>query len=142
MSTADHLASVWLFRNASRESLECLAAFAFQREFEAGDVIMREGQTGNGLYIITAGTVEVVKGLESPNPQRVATLGEGDVFGEMALLDELPRSASVRAIGPTACLGIDRFLFLTQIQKDPTVAITMLQVLARRLREMDENLGR
>ncbi len=142
MTTADLLAGVWLFRNTSRDSLEKLAAFAFHREFKAGDVIMREGQTGNGLYIITTGKVDVIKGLDCPTPRKVATLGVGDVFGEMALIDEMPRSASVQAVEDTSCLGIDRFLFLTQLQKDPSVAITMLEVLARRLREMDENLAR
>ena len=68
------------------------------------------------------------------------TLGKGEVFGEMALLDELPRSASVRAVTDTTCVGIDRFLFVTQLTKDPQVAITMIQVLARRLRETDAKL--
>ncbi len=139
MSTADLLGEVWLFHNANKASLEKLAAFAFNREYKAGDVIMEEGQTGNGMYMITEGKVEVLKG-DLASPQRVAELGKGEVFGEMALLDELPRSASVRALEDTTCIGIDRFLFISQLQKDPAVAITMIQVLAERLREANENL--
>ncbi len=86
MSTADLLGEVWLFHNANKASLETLAAFAFNREYKAGDVIMEEGQTGNGMYMITEGKVEVLKG-DLASPQRVAELGKGEVFGEMALLD-------------------------------------------------------
>ncbi len=135
MANADLLAGVWLFQNASQESLEQLAAFAFTKTYNTGDVVVEEGQTGNGVYIITEGKVEVVKGLTSANPQRIATLDQGEVFGEMALLDEQPRSASVRALETTTCVGIDRWLFISQVLKDPNVAITMMQVLAQRLRE-------
>jgi CRP-like cAMP-binding protein len=138
MTDADLLAEVWLFRETSRESLEQLVAFAFNKSYAPGEVVFEEGQTGNGLYMITTGKVEVVRGLGSANERQLAVLEAGEVFGEMALLDELPRSASVRALEDTHCLGIDRFLFVTQLYKDPQVAITMIQVLAQRLREMDE----
>ncbi len=134
-ASAEILAGVWLFQNASKESLEKLAAFAFNRTYKTGDVIVEEGQTGNGVYVIAEGKVEVIKGMGSASPQRVAVLDQGEVFGEMALLDELPRSASVRALEDTTCVGIDRWLFINQLMKDPQVAITMMQVLAQRLRE-------
>ena len=140
MADADLLSEVWLFRDASKESLEQLAAFAFNKSYAPGDVVFEEGQTGNGLYMITTGKVEIVKNMGAANEQQLAVLGSGEVFGEMALLEERPRSASVRVLEDTHCLGIDRFLFLTQLTKDPQVAITMIQVLAQRLREMDERL--
>ena len=140
MADADLLAEVWLFRDASKESLEQLAAFAFNKSYAPGDVVFEEGQTGNGLYMITSGKVEVVKNMGTASEQQLAVLDSGEVFGEMALLEERPRSASVRALEDTHCLGIDRFLFLSQLYKDPQVAITMIQVLAQRLREMDERL--
>ena len=140
MSDADLLAGTWLFHRASKEVLDKLAAFTFHKNYKAGEVIFEEGQTGNGMFIVAEGKVEVLKNLESGNPQQLAVLGKGEVFGEMALLDELPRSASVRAREDTTCVGIDRFLFVTQLTKDPQVSITMIQVLARRLREMDATL--
>ena len=125
----------------SRESLDKLAAFSFSKSYAPGEVIIEEGRTGNGVYAITSGRVEVVKGLNSGNPRRLAVLGQGEVFGEMALLDEWPRSASVRTLEDTACIGIDRWLFLAQLRKEPEVAIAMLQVLVRRLRETDARLA-
>jgi CRP/FNR family cyclic AMP-dependent transcriptional regulator len=135
MADADLLEKVWLFHRLGRESLEKLAAFAFRKTYKSGDVIVEEGQTGNGLFVIDEGKVEVIRRLGSQRPERLAVLGAGDVFGEMALIDELPRSASVRAVDDTTCVGIDRFLFISQLYKDPELAITMLQVLARRLRD-------
>ena len=140
MSDSDILAQIWLFADVSRENLDKLAAFSFTKSYGPGQVIIQEGRTGNGVYAITSGQVEVVKGLNSEKPQRLAVLGKGEVFGEMALLDEWPRSASVRTLEDTTCVGIDRWLFLAQLRKEPEVAIAMLQVLVRRLRETDARL--
>ena len=143
MSDSDALSQVWLFADLPRESLDSLAAFSFRKSYSPGEVIIEEGRTGNGVYVITSGRVEVViKGLKSENPQRLAVLGEGEVFGEMALLDDWPRSASVRTLDETHCVGIDRWLFLAQLRKEPEVAIAMLQVLVRRLRETDARLAK
>ena len=141
MSDADLLAEVWLFSDMSREDLEKLATFSFSKSYGPAELIIEEGRTGNGLYVIRSGQVEVVKGLNSDNPQRLAVLGQGEVFGEMALLDEWPRSASVRTLEDTTCIGIDRWLFLAQLRKEPEVAIAMLQVLVRRLRETDARVA-
>ncbi len=140
-SDADRLSDIWLFSGVSKQNLEKLAPFAFNRTYAPGDVIIEEGRTGNGVYMITSGKVEVVKGMGTDNPQTVATLGQGEVFGEMALLDDSPRSASVRAVETTTCMGIDRWLFLAQLRKEPEVAIAMIQVMARRLRETDARLA-
>jgi CRP-like cAMP-binding protein len=141
MPDADLLGQVWLFRRASKESLEKLATFAFNKVYQAGEVIVEEGNAGNGIYMITSGKVEVIKDLASGSPRRIGVLDKGELFGEMALMDEQPRSATVRAIEETSCLGIDRSVFLAQILKDPNVAITMIQALAQRLREADKNFS-
>ena len=141
MANEEMLAGIWLFSGVSKEDLKKLAAFAFTKTYAPGDTIIEEGRTGNGLYVITSGSVHVVKGLNTENAQHVATLGSGEFFGEMALLGEWPRSASVRAVEETECIGIDRWLFLAQIRKQPHMAITMLQVMAERLRDTDAKLG-
>ena len=141
MSDADMLGSIWLFSGASKDDLEKLATFAFSKSFGPGETIIEEGRTGNGLYVIASGRVEVVKGLDTENPQHIATLGAGEFFGEMALLGEWPRSASVRTLEDTTCLGIDRWMFLDQIRKQPHMAITMLEVMAERLRVADARLA-
>lgn len=142
MSSADVLAGVWLFAGVDRERLEKLATFTFSKAYRPGEAIVEEGRTGNGLYIVTAGRVEVVKALNTERATRLAILGPGDFFGEMALLSEWPRSATVRALDPTTCLGIDRWLFLEQLGKDAQLSIAMLQAMAMRLRETDDRLIR
>ena len=141
MSIGEVLSNIWLFAGVDKERLEKLAAFTFNKHFSAGEVIFEEGHTGNGLYVVISGRVEVLKALHSDNERRLVTLTEGEFFGEMALLDDLPRSASVRALEDTTCVGIDRWLFLTQIRKNPQIAVTMLQTMARRLRETDARLS-
>lgn len=141
MADSDILANVWLFSGMSKESLDKLASFTFTKSYKASDVIIEEGRTGNGLYVITSGKVEVIKGAQLETAKRLATLATGDFFGEMSLLDEWPRSATVRALEETSCLGIDRWLFLGQLRKDPQLAIVMLQAMARRLRETDARLA-
>src|SRR5438552_3003398 len=98
MADSNILANVWLFSGMSKESLDKLATFTFTKSYKQGDVIIEEGRTGNGLYVITSGQVEVVKGATTGTTKRLATLATGDFFGEMSLLDEWPRSATVRAL--------------------------------------------
>ncbi len=131
------LRQVWLFSELTDDQLESLSSFTFNKSFEPGDLIVEEGQTGNGLYVIVSGNVEVLKGDLTANPQVLAKRGAGDVFGEMALLGEWPRTASVRALDPVECLGIDRWVFLSQLERQPQVTIRMLQILAQRLRDSD-----
>ncbi len=137
MSTADVLSNVWLFSGLSEEQLEAMASFTFQKTFEPGEMIVEEGRTGNGLYMIMSGQVEVIKGLGTENARVLAKRGPEDVFGEMALLGEWPRTASVRAVDQVECLGLDRWVFLTQLEAQPQLGIRMLQILAQRLRESD-----
>jgi CRP-like cAMP-binding protein len=135
------LASVPLFSSLEPESIESLEAFTFRKRFEPGEIIVEEGRTGNGLYVVLSGEVEVIKGLEGTRPQALAVLGPGEPFGEMALLADWKRSASVRAIDEVECLGMDRWAFLVHLNREPQLAIKMLQMLAQRLAETNERLA-
>ena len=139
--SAEALRPVWLFSELSDEELESISSFTFDKSFDPGELIMEEGQTGNGLYVIVSGNVEVLKGDLEDNPQVLATQGAGDVFGEMALLGEWPRTASVRALDTVQCLGMDRWVFLSQLERQPKVTIRLLQILAQRLRDSDARLA-
>ena len=141
MSTADVLRQVWLFSGLDQGALDAISGFTFQKTFGPGDLIVEEGRTGNGLYVVISGKVEVVKGLGTQQQQIIATFGSGEVFGEMALLGEWPRTASVRALEQAECLGMDRWVFLAQLERHPQVAIKMLQILAQRLRLADARLA-
>ncbi len=135
--SAEVLRQVWLFSELSDDQLESISTFTFSKSFDPGELIVVEGETGNGLYVILSGNVEVLKGDVGENPQVLAKRGAGDVFGEMALVGEWPRTASVRALDSVQCLGIDRWVFLSQLERQPKVAIRMLQILAQRLRDSD-----
>ena len=135
--SAEVLRHVWLFSELSDDQLESISSFTFEKSFGPGELIVEEGQTGNGLYIIVSGSIEVLKGDSAATPQVLAKPGAGDVFGEMALLGEWPRTASVRALDTVECLGIDRWVFLSQLERQPKVTIRMLQILAQRLRDSD-----
>ena len=137
---ADILSGVSLFAGLARDSIRSIQAFAFHRTFEADDVIVEEGRTGNGLYVVLSGRVEVVRSAGSPRERVLATLGPGEPFGELALLGEWKRTATVRAVETTACLGIDRWVFLAHLKREPELAIRMLQVVAQRLVETDAAL--
>ena len=139
--SAETLRRVWLFSELSDDQLESISSFTFGKTFSPGELIVEEGQTGNGLYIIVSGNVEVLKGDLNAAPQLLAKRGAGDVFGEMALLGEWPRTATVRALDTVECLGIDRWVFLSQLERQPKVTIRMLQILAQRLRDSDSRLS-
>lgn len=134
------LARVPLFAGLDQAMLDSLESFTFRRTFEQGEFIVEEGRTGNGLYVVLSGNVEVVKGISGDKPQVVATLGPGQSFGEQALLGQFPRTASVRALEETECLGMDRWVFIAYLNREPQLAIRMLQVMAQRLAETTAKL--
>src|SRR6266571_867410 len=82
------------------------------------------------------GKVEIVQNRDGTE-QKIGTLGPGDVFGEMALLDEFPRSATVRAIEPTTALGIQRWHFRGILESHPQIALALLPMLTRRIRNAE-----
>jgi len=137
MNTEDTLAQVPLFSQISRRDLKRLARGTVRRQFDKGSVIVKEGDQAVAFYLISSGRAEVVKGAEGSKPRVLSTLGPGDFFGEMALLDGYLRSASVRALEDTECLVLSRWDFLAEVRSGPSIAIQMLPVLSRRLREVE-----
>lgn len=103
-------------------------------QYEAGEVILREGDTGESAYIIDQGQVEVTKQLDGRSVH-LAYIGAGDVFGEMSMIDDRPRSATVTAVEPTVVREVHREGFYDGLHSDPDVALTLLKVLFERLRE-------
>ena len=106
-----------------------------------GETIIREGEQADGMFVVQAGQVEVL--VEQPNGDiRLAVLGEGDVFGEMALFSKAPRSATVRALGEARVLKINKESFLKRVHEDPSLAFRILQKMAERIRELDAEIVR
>jgi CRP/FNR family transcriptional regulator, cyclic AMP receptor protein len=112
--------------------------------FDLGAVIVRQGDTATAFYLILSGEVEVTHtaGADGCATTVLATLGPGDVFGEMALLDDGTRSSSVTARAPTRCALLSRWDFREELRRSPEVAIRLLAILSRRIRALDARLAR
>ena len=135
-TSIDFLKRVSMFEDLDQRSLEAIANAAVEQRYETGQEIVRQGDTGVGAFIIRSGKVEVVQDRDGTQT-KLATLGPGDVFGEMALLDEFPRSATVRAVEPTTALGIQRWHFRGILESHPQIALALLPVLTKRLRNAE-----
>lgn len=108
-------------------------------EFAAGDTVFREGDLGTEMYIVQEGRIEIVKtvsGVDKP----LATLEKGDFFGEMSILEELPRTATARAETAAKLIEINGSTFDKMLRTNPEIAVRMMRKLSRRLRETDRLL--
>lgn len=110
------------------------------RQYNDGEVIIKQGEQGDCLYVIQKGRVEVID--ESGEQElKLAELGEREFFGEMGLFEKDVRSATIRSIGETKVLTIDKKNFFQTIQKDPSIAYKLLERMSYRLREMNKKLS-
>lgn len=135
------LRDVPLFAGLSEERLRALAAVSRIAVFPEDDEIIEQGaellEEEDGMYLIVSGTVEVRRdSTDGTDGRLITTLGPGEFFGEMALLDGYPRSASVFATSEVQCLMLSRWDLHRQLRGDPDVALKMLAVLSGRLRQM------
>jgi CRP-like cAMP-binding protein len=140
MDAKEALARSQIFAVLEKGSLEAMARAATIRRFAPGDVVVKEGSDAVAFYVVGEGRLEVVKGLGQKAERVVATLDPGDFFGEMALLDGFPRSTSVRAAGECECLILTRWDFLGEVRSNIKVALAILPVLSRRLRDCEDQL--
>lgn len=139
----DVLAQVPLFSDLTKSELQVLAANCREREYPAGATLMRQGETGIGLFIITSGKVQVAQQTSAGDARDLGTFDRGAVLGEMSLLDDLPRTATVTALEPTRALAIPVWDFRAALREQPEIGIKMLAILSRRLRrsEMQDQAG-
>jgi CRP-like cAMP-binding protein len=130
---AQSLKGVQLFSGVRDRELKRLANVMRESRFNEGDVIATEGRSGIGFFLIEEGNASV-----SLHGEIIRTLGPGDHFGEIALIDEGPRSASVTASTDLRCRGMAAWEFRSFVQEHPEVAWPLLQTLASRLREAED----
>jgi CRP/FNR family cyclic AMP-dependent transcriptional regulator len=140
MYPEDVLASASLFSELSRRDLKRLAAATITRAYKKGEVIVKQDENAVAFYLITKGRVNVVRGAKDESQTALAALGPGEFFGEMAILDSYPRSASVVAVEDTECLVLSRWDFLAEVRSNPNIAVQMLPVLSRRLRKLQQDI--
>ena len=111
------------------------------RQYGGGETIVREGESGDCLYVIQDGKVEVFQERDGAEVQ-LAVLKESDFFGEGSLFDREKRSATVRALGEVRVLTVDRKTLLRRIQEDPTLAYRIIETMSHRIRELDATVTR
>jgi CRP/FNR family cyclic AMP-dependent transcriptional regulator len=128
------LAGVPLFSECSNKDLQLIARAGKEATHREGTVIAREGEAGVGFFLLLDGTAKVTIG-----GRTVAKLGPGDFFGEVALLDRGPRSATVTATSDLTLFGITEWVFRSLLHERPSIAIKTLQVLAGRLRKASKS---
>jgi CRP/FNR family transcriptional regulator, cyclic AMP receptor protein len=131
------LGQVPLFLDLSKRDLQRLAVACQQRDYLAGAVLVQQDAPGAGLFVIVSGRVRVTQHQPGEPERELSTLGAGQVFGEMSLLDDMHRSATVTAVEQTRVLIVPVFDFRTALREDPDITIRLLAVLSRRLRRAE-----
>lgn len=122
----------------AEEDLDILSRAAVERSLPAGAIICQEGDPGDAVYFIVQGRVEIVKRLDDESERRLHGAGPGEYFGEMAILQEGARTATVRTVEPTTILEIDQGPFLTVLGRSPSLGVRILVSLTNRLRDADQ----
>lgn len=137
----DLLRAIPLFDGLSRPELSSVASILHRREYEAGEVVFQQGYPGVGMYIVQEGTVEI---LYEPTGDVLADLEDGDFFGELALLNETPRSATAVAHTEAVLYGLFRPDLLGLVEQDPDLGVQLLlrmsRVISERLIRVNEQM--
>jgi CRP/FNR family cyclic AMP-dependent transcriptional regulator len=123
-----------LFQGLNNRQLERLAKRFVERDYPASRAIVTQGQGGEGFFIVESGRAEAVREKADGTRAVVNQFGPGDFFGELALLDDGPRTATVSTLEPTKCLVLTRWDFLGTLKEDAEMAVDVLQELAKRFR--------
>jgi CRP-like cAMP-binding protein len=145
-TTEEVLSKVPAFANLAPRDLKEVAAIVHKREYRAGEPVFYQGDPGLGMYIVQEGEVSIAIMGKDGNEQELAVLGDGDFFGELALLDESPRSAN--AICKTDCtlIGFFRPDLFELIEKENTfgikIVLKLAEIVAERLRKTDKELSK
>jgi len=134
------LRRVPLFEGLQPKQLKSLARWTTTRTYQPGQVVVNEGQIGMGLYCIQSGSVKITK--RSANEEReIRSMGAGESFGEISLLDDKPRSATVTAVEPTTAVLLDKSQFIAELKTYPEIALSILPVLVGWLRDADAKIA-
>lgn len=141
MTVDEVFAQVPLFARMSARQRSRLAKLATIRTYQAGDVILREGDTSMSLYVILSGAARISRAAEAGRTLALAEMGPADVFGEMGLIDDVVRSATITASEPTECALLTRWDFRRELSADPDIALAMLPVLTQRIRDLEARLA-
>jgi CRP/FNR family transcriptional regulator, cyclic AMP receptor protein len=140
-SSVEALKNVPFFAKLSDEEVRELAEKLVPRRFGNGQVIFHLGDPGGLLYIIISGKVKISNSTPDGQEALLAILGAGDFFGELALLDDAPRSATAEALQPTAAMTLHQADFVRFLSNNPDFAYHVLQTLAKRIRHLNDQIN-
>jgi len=140
-TTVDFLATVPLFGGLARAELGAFGELTRERTYPRGSVILFEDDPGDSLFVVRKGRVKVVLVGEDGREVILGVLGVGSHFGELALIDDRPRSAHVIAMEDSELLVLRREDFRRRVESSPAVAWSLLTELSRRLRRADDKIG-
>jgi len=134
----ESLRAIPLFREASNEDLDSLVTHLIERRYPKDSIVVEEGLPGDYMYVIQSGRVKVTKASDDGREKIMNLFDAGDFFGEMSLLDQEPRSASVKTLEPSRLLALSRRDFLDLMRRSPDLALSVIRELTRRLRDTGE----
>jgi len=135
------LVHVRFLSHLNKRQLARLAALTVRRSFRPGTTIVRPGDTSMSFYIVLSGALDVLREADNGSSVPVARLGPGDCFGEMGLMEDTERAATVVAREETECALLSRWDFQNALRQDPEIALALLPVLSQRIRELDTRLA-
>jgi CRP-like cAMP-binding protein len=134
------LAEGTIFSGLDEAELDGLLSFAMRRRYKARDVVLRKGDPALQIFVIVQGRLKAITSGAEGRQATLSIMGPGEVFGEVAVLDGEPRSATITALEPCELMVLQRNDFLHFLERSPRVAVKLLEVLARRLRRLSERL--
>jgi CRP/FNR family transcriptional regulator, cyclic AMP receptor protein len=135
------LAGIPMFKGLSAKQRARLASRMTRRRYQAGDVIVRQGTTSMSFYTVVSGSVRVVRHWETGSGVDIVDEGPGGFFGEMGVIDDLPRAATVVALEPTDCALLAKWDFCQELDHDPGIVLALVSILNTRIRQLEERLS-
>jgi CRP/FNR family transcriptional regulator, cyclic AMP receptor protein len=141
MTRQELLANIPLFESLTQEDLNGLTVRLEERDYAAGECIFNQGDEGSSLFVIEEGAVDICYG-EGAGNVTLATLFNGQYFGELSLFDGAPRSATATAVKPTHVIRLDRDDLVDFVHKNPAAALRIIEEMGDRLRQTNELMSR
>jgi CRP/FNR family cyclic AMP-dependent transcriptional regulator len=134
------LAAIPMFRHLGARQRARLAQHVCRRAYPPGAVIVRQGDTSMSFYVVLSGKVRVVRHSSGDDGVDIVEEGPGSFFGEMGVIDDLPRAATVVALEPTECGLLAKWDFQRELAADPGIALSLISVLNARIRTLEDRL--
>ena len=135
-----HLKKIHIFSDLKISELAAIATIAKESSHEENEVVIKEGDIGDAFFLIISGEVAVIKEYQETDEFQLAQMGAGDYFGEMALFEAMPRSATIKTTKPTQLLSLDKGEFEELVEEYPKIALNIAAVMSRRIRAVHEKI--